>query len=435
MRPATGDWTSHGPDFNPPGPARSTSDALGERTFSVLGEDRFSLDAADLGVCLEVNRLRRERGSLIGELVVYCDLAGVVTFDRVLSSADIWLTNAKARSERARLLAERAGRVGIDFLALLEELALRIGEAERRGQPAVLLRDTPKPVADDTFDVEGFPVLRRHPLVLFGAGGAAKSLLLLWMLGLLALRGIRVALFDWELDAADHRVRLEQLFGPAMPAVLYVRCTKPLVHEADRLRRIIHDERLEFCGIDSAGFGSDGPPEAAEVALRFMNAVRSLQIGSLITAHVNKSERADEAPFGSSFWHNSARSTWFIKAAESQPGEPLTVGLYHKKSNLGRRHSAKGYTITFGELRTTIEPVDVAEIDGLAQKLPLRARIQQALRKGSKPIAELAEELEAEADSVKRTVNRYSSGKVVFFTKLSSADGTPRIALVDRGRS
>src|SRR3954462_8506804 len=39
-------------------------------------------------------------------------------------------------------------------------------------------------------------------------------------------RNVRVALFDWELDAGAHRLRLERIVGPDMPDVRYVRCDR-----------------------------------------------------------------------------------------------------------------------------------------------------------------------------------------------------------------
>ena len=89
-----------------------------------------------------------------------------------------------------------------------------------------------------------------------------------------------------------------------MPSIRYVRCERPLVHEVDRLRRIILDEEITFGVFDSVGFACDGPPEAAESALKYFQAVRQLRIGGLHLAHVSKADTGDQRPFGSAFWHN-----------------------------------------------------------------------------------------------------------------------------------
>jgi hypothetical protein len=113
---------------------------------------------------------------------------------------------------------------------------------------------------------------------------------------------VRVAFFDWELDPYVHRGRLEGINGTEMPDVMYVRCDRPLVHEVDRLRRIIKKERIEYAILDSIGYGTQGAPESAEAAMHYCRALRQLQIGSYLPAHITKSgDSNDQRPFGSVF--------------------------------------------------------------------------------------------------------------------------------------
>jgi hypothetical protein len=386
------------------------------------------MTAPAVGVALELSRLRRERGSPIGELAVRTDIAGASTFDgNLLSVGDLWLSNPRARADRASLLARKA-RTGerVDFEALLEEFATRVLEAERRGSASILLRDAPRPTADAVLEVAGFPLLKRHPLILFGDGGTGKSLLALYIAGELARRGIAVELFDWELGEEDHRERLERLFGADMPLLRYKRCVRPLVIEQEAIRRDIQDYRIEYAVFDSVAFACDGPPEAAEVAARYLGVVRGLNLGSLHVAHINKSERAEEKPFGSQFWHNGARSTWFVKQADRAGDDTgLTVGLFHKKANLSRPFRSLGYRIEFAADRTSIVRTEVAEVESLASRLPLRERVRHALARGPMTIAEMAEALDAKPDSVEKAVRRSSQ----FVRLLAEADGVHRWAL------
>ena len=237
-----------------------------------------------------------------------------------LSLADFNLSSARARTERARHLGKLADAVEIDWDRLLEEFCQRVLMAEREGRPAVLLREFPRPV-DDHLDVEGIRLHRRHPAILFGDGGTAKSYTALYLAGRLDQRGVRVLYADWEFAGEDHRDRLERLFGPDMPAVTYVRCERPLVHEADRLRRIVQEDEITYVIYDSIAFATDGPPEAAEMASAYFRAVRQIGVGSLHIAHVNRSDTGDKKPFGSSFWHNGAPSTW--KREDSRPSPRL----------------------------------------------------------------------------------------------------------------
>lgn len=376
--------------------------------FSVLGDDRYRLLLPEIGVSFEVDRLRRERHELIGELGVRCDLPGSRTFDGSLSIADFNLSSARARSERARLLCERADTHDLDWIGLVEEFCQRVLQADRDGLPAVDLRTLSKPIAEDDLCVAGVKLLRRHPAILFGDGGAAKSYLGLYIAGLMAELGMRVALFDWELAGEDHRVRLERLFADRMPRIIYARCDRPLVYESDRLRRIVREHEIEYCLYDSVAFACDGAPESAEVAGRYFRAVRRIGPGSLHIAHVSKGENSDQKPFGSAFWHNGARTTWFAKVADDDPNsEVLNLGLFNRKANLGRLQMPIGFAISFSGDRTTFRRTEVSDHPDLASKLPVKQRMVAVLRTGALLPAEIADQIGADIETVKRTARRH----------------------------
>jgi hypothetical protein len=378
--------------------------------FSALGDDRYRLSLPAIGVVFEVDRLRREYHELMGELSVRCDLPGAspVGNDKNLSIADFNFSSARARQDRAKLLALRANTGNhLDWFGLMEEFSQKVLEADRTGQPAVDLRTLPAPAAEDTLNVEGLYLLRRHPTILFGDGGAAKSYLGLYLAGRLSERGVRVGLFDWELAGEDHRERLERLFPDGMPRILYARCERPLVHEIDRLRRIVREQELEYLVYDSVAFACDGPPEAAEIAGRYFRAVRQIGGGSLHIAHVSKGENADQKPFGSAFWHNGARSTWYAQLAGGDSNsENLSLGLFNRKANLGRLRAPIGFTIAFAEDRTTFRRSDVADNPDLAAKLTVRQRMAYLLRGGAMTMEQLAEEIDSKPETIKRTAYR-----------------------------
>jgi hypothetical protein len=395
--------------------------------FTLIADDRYRLELPAIGVALEVDRLRRERNELVGELSVRCELPGARTFDGNLSVVDFNFSSARARQDRAKLLAQQANTRDLDWASLVEEFCQRVLVAERTGQPAVDLRTLPAPAAEDALQVEGLRLLRRHPTVLFGDGGACKSYLGLYLAGRLAEREMRVALFDWELCGDDHRDRLERLFPDGMPRILYARCERPLVYEADRLRRIVRENGIEYTVFDSVAFACDGPPEAAEVAGRYFRAVRQLTIGSLHVAHVSKAENADQKPFGSAFWHNGARSTWYAQLVSSD-GENLSLGLFNRKANLGRLQPPIGFNVSFTEERTTFKRTDVADTPELAAKLTLCQRMKHLLRRGAMTPETIAEELEEKPETVSRIVRRYK-GKL--FTVIEGG----RVGLLERSFS
>ena len=376
-----------------------------------------------------MDRLRREKHTLVGELAVRCGLAGARTVNgRSLSVADFNLSSARARTERARQLGKLTAAAEIDWERLVEELCQRVLTAERDGQPATLLREIPRPV-DDHLEVEGIRLHRRHPVILFGDGGTVKSYTGLYVAGCLDQRDVRVLYADWEFAGEDHRDRLERLFGADMPGVQYVRCERPLVYEADRLRRIVQEDKIAFVVYDSIAFACAGPPEAAETAGAYFRAVRQIGVGSLHIAHITKGENGDQKPFGSAFWHNGARGTWNVKTVDQASGHrELSVGLFNRKSNIGPLRPAVGFRITFDDERTRFERVDLREVHELAPELPLWQRVAHALREGPQTFARLAQGLDAKVDSVEKAAKR----KTNVFTKVSGNDGVYRLALVER---
>lgn len=402
----------------------------------VCEDGRYVLYTSE-GITFELDRVRRKWDELVGELLVRCEIAGALTVNHgILSAADFNLSSLKSRQDRARHLAERALTPTLDWYGLVEEFSQRVLTAERAGQPSVHLRDLERPLPDEDCDIEGVRVLRRHPIILFGDGGTAKSMLALYVAGRLTHHGLRVLYADWEFAGEDHRARLEDLFGQPMPDVQYVRCERSLVHEADRLRRIVRDEAIDYTVVDSIAFACDGPPEAAESAAAFYRALRTLNTGSFLIAHTNRSEAGDQKPFGSTFWHNGARATWFIQRERldvAADGQTLVVGLFNRKANCGPLRPAVGFELAFGDTgtgqQTSVRRVDLTRVAELAAKLPLWQRIVGVLHNGPQTLATIADELGAKVDSVEKAVNR-SQGRT--FVRVDGTDRVTRIALVDR---
>ena len=86
-----------------------------------------------------------------------------------------------------------------------------------------------------------------------------------------------------------------------------------------------------------------------------------------------------------------------------------------------------GLEFSFSPDQIAVRNVDPATVDGLSQSLPLGLRMMQLLKGGPMTIAAIAEQLDAKGDTVKKAVQRSPS-----LTKVLSADGITRIALVER---
>ena len=411
------------------------------------GDGRYVLTYTNPTIVFDVDRLRWERGELLCELTVRAQVPGLRTpIDDVLSIGTFTVSNPRARQERGKLLKDLSGSGG-DFpqwWRMIEELAVRVLRAERTGAPGVLLHEVPAPIEDDHYEVAGLFLPTEAPAILFGDGETLKSYTGLYVVGELAMRGVRVGYFDWELTEKVHRKRLAQLFGPDMPRVRYVRCEQPLIYEVDRLLRICREDDLHYAVCDSVAFATNGPPEAAESATAYYRATRQLRIGTLGVAHVTHQQHRDAAaeseraakrtlrPFGSVFWHNGARATYFVRRAEQDDRTALVaLGFYQQKTNLDAPRPPAGLTVTFTDDRAFVEPLDVGDVDDLADSLPLHSRITTALKRGPQTITALVERLDAKENSVKQALRRgQQRGRFVALT--DEKGGVQRWALLER---
>lgn len=395
--------------------------------------DGWTLEIPAYGITLCCERLRRERHELVGELSVKCLLPGARTVgDHLLSTADFNFSSLRARQDRAKHLAERARTDGnVDWYGHLEEFCQGVFERERRGSPAVDIWDIPEPVdgmADD-FSIDGLAFPRRLPSIIFGDGGSMKSYLALYICGRLALQGVKVAYFDWELEPDQHKKRFKHLFGRQCPrpTLKYRRCEYPLTSEIDSICRTIRDFGIQYAICDSISFAVDGRAEDHDTVLRYSRCCRQMAVGSLHVAHVNRSEEGDKKPFGSTFWHNAARCTWFAKSETSGPGV-VSLGMHHRKANCGPLWPAVAFKVSFGSDTTQFTRVSIADAPDVAGNMPIWQRMRAILeRSGSMTCFDLAEEMEAKVDTVRKEAKR----KDRMFHVISGGSGEQdRIALV-----
>jgi hypothetical protein len=377
------------------------------RDFRMVHEGRYTLGIGPPGIQFTIDRLRRERYELIGELTVHCDLDGARrTPTGTVLTADFNLSSARARTERAKLLAERAQTgQSVDWMGYLEEFCEGVFAAQRNGAPDVVLAEAPKPTADRYYHVSAIQLPCDHPAIVFGDGGTAKSYLALAWATELARQGVRVLYADWELTIGDHRERFERLTTPMPTTLRYIRCENPMVDEADRLRRIIAERPIDYLICDSIGFACDGPPEESHAALGYWRAVRRLGIGSLHLAHMAGAEGSDKKPFGSRFWGNASRTTWYVERAEDDDPGTMTLGLFERKNTFGPGRRSQGVRVHFTEGVTRIECCSLAGKDNLVKKQHVADRMVGALRavQGRPMLPKvLAEETGDKEETVKR---------------------------------
>ncbi len=345
------------------------------------------------------------------------------------------LLSTRSQADVIRVLASRSR--GPAWGQLLEEAAWLVVDRHRQGRPAMLLRDAEPPPGGGAL----LPplLMTSDPVILFGDGGSSKSYLglaaamsvhsgLPLLAGLQPTTPVRTAYLDWEWTGWPHKKRMRALWEPEeLPDLVYIPCAAegPLVHQVDRLRRVFAEREIKYAVIDSVALACSGPPEEAEVALAFYQALAALEVGSLSLAHITKAGDT-EKPFGSAFWHNSTRGSWFVRGIPANgtgtvqeaknglngtPPEPskngpprgtghLLVELLNRKCQEGPLLPPINLRISFSSTRTTIIPAE----SPTPPSGHLRDRIRGAIRIRAKTREALALELGVTPSMVKKVV-------------------------------
>lgn len=392
--------------------------SITERRFQVLSEQKYALSFLPAGIHFEVDRLRRDRHELHGELSVRVNgnFPTAKTHEGIVNVGDFNFSSVQARTARAKIFADRSGNTTPDWFGLLEEFCVRVIKAERTGPTPVDLKSVPideERERAETWDVLGFPVLQVHPMIIFGDGGGGKSYFAMHIAGRLAQMGVRVLYCDWEFEVGAHRNRFRRLFRPEPEGLLYLKCEKPMVREVEQITKAVREHQIGYVICDSVGYACEGRPEEAERANEYFRAVRALNVGSLHLAHTTKSQDENhkpDGPIGSVFWRNGARSVWFIQGAKENTDGQFSFGLYHRKNNLGRLLAPRAYTLTFIDKITTITETSVQDIDELAAALPALERIKKYLKgAGAQAVKSIADELNLPQPIVRATLSKHKS--------------------------
>lgn len=392
---------------------------------------------ADLAVEMGFDRFHEDRRSheLVAELTVF---AGSNGSRSLLHRARLNLGSTRGRAEAARYLAGRHQGID-DWQELIELAAWKVVEAVRHGRPAILLRDAAEPAAGGGLVVPPL-LLANDPVILFGDGGAAKSFMGLALAmsidsrtpyaDLPVSQPLRTAYLDFEWQAWPHRRRMRSLCPDGdLPELLYIPCGAegPLSGQVERLQRIFREHRIQYAFVDSVALACAGAPEEAAVALDFFQGLTRLEVGSCLLAHVNRSGDEDR-PFGSTFWHNSARMTWFLKSVQETGAPRLDVALYNRKVNDGGRAAPFALHFEFEPQRTIIRRANLDAIPELAGALPVKDRIRALLIAGPHTVAEVADRLDVSTETARRTLSR-SEGRM--FVRVPDVTPT-RWGFVDR---
>jgi hypothetical protein len=409
---------------------------VGNRTaFERLPGGGYAYVLLDEGVRIELRHVRRDWRQLHAEVDVQCNWAGAARHRASIHSADVNLSKQSDRRALATYCQQRAKTRPEDFdwQGTIDAACIETIQADRKGSDVIILDDAPA-LAERDFDVLGLKIPADASSIVIAHGDSLKSMLLLLVLGQLAVLGHRVLYIDYEWTAARHAARKRRLFGAdRLDNLRYLRCHAPLTIEADAIRRYADEHHIEFVALDSIGLACDGKLADDDTAIRFHRALATLP-PALCAAHVPKSSLGPDGkgdaigPFGSVFFSNLCRKSWLIKKQTGATDNLATVGCFPQKQNDGERDRPVGLEFAFDVETIAVRPVNLANVDGLAEKLPLSTRMIHLLKGGPLTLAAISEELDAKLDSVIKAANRGERS----FTRITGQDGIMRIALVER---
>lgn len=264
--------------------------------------------------------------------------------------------------------------------------------------------------------------------VWFGTGSAGKTMLS-YRLALAIAHGApflgrttkerKVLVIDYETGRGVFAYRLNRLAAgaglehDALGTIQYWDAAGiPLPDQVEALRRCIDQHNIGFLLLDHAAIACGGKPEESEVAMRFYRAASRLGLPMLALAHITGEGDRDPAqvrrPFGSIFWHNGARRTWFMQRTQEPDSDRIDVGLFCRKVNDGKKPSDFGVRLFFegtsGPVRVTAlslaENAELTETRGT--EWLIHARLTRPMT-----YKELEEETGIAYETIKQSISRH----------------------------
>ena len=305
--------------------------------------------------------------------------ASTITPVRLLTQGALNLTSLRTRSDFARRLTSAVP--ALDWSAILEQVCIGGLDAMKQTEPATTL-DGSTPANVEAFILNPL-IYQRHPTLIYGPGDSGKSFLAIYFALLMAKGDMQnglacseqnVLFLDWELshEDMDQRVGMLKRGHPELAdgKVSYRRMSRPLHECLEETQALIVETEASVLIVDSIGLAAGAELERAETALTFFQALLSLQRPSLLIGHCAKNqEDGKRTPFGSVYFYNSSRCIWEATKIQEVGTNTATIGLYHTKNNLGPRHAAMGFTISFEGAVCTVTGADLTLTAPLAAKL------------------------------------------------------------------
>jgi len=378
---------------------------------------------ADGEVDMTFDHFRRSGVEMNGELaVVTTDPAAPE--DGHLLQGSFNVSAMRTRDSIAKLCADRAPSVHVDWRLYLERFCRRILDAERQGSPVVIVGNRPRRPA---LPYMLYPLLvENKATILFGPEGAGKS-----YLAAAAAVSVRsgetiipgwtpigrqpVLVLDWEDDEDEWNDRLARIaagkgISPVDVAYRYGR--GPLVEDVEEIARIVAAQGGGLIIVDSVSKAAPPGREGADpsdTANRLFAALRYIGGTCLLLDHVPKAtgKAGAERPYGSVMKPAWARVTFELARADDDDNRDIGhLVLTNRKRNSGPRTPPLGFIVDYSNDHVIFRGEEpVAEL--ISEDRGVRAEIDRLLGDGTpRTYVEIGEALGRTRYTVEGTMKR-----------------------------
>ncbi len=359
-----------------------------EPVITILAEDavRIATPTAAGLVTFEFSEMDKGTRELDTHLVISCQ-SSAETYSERLN-----IDSSTARTQLRRDLETFYGKEH-GWTGLLNKAVTRARDAYLGQERSEDLFDMPEPMGE-TLLIPPF-LVADGATVLFGDGSSGKSYIALAM-ALCSAYGIefcgyrtpelRVLYVDYEDSGPNLKRRAERLgraLGlPAVGVYYFGARGIPLKDQWEAIKRSCDRNGIGWIIVDSAAPACGGPPEDAVAALAFFRALKRIGLPALVIAHITKSGVENtQKPFGSIFWHNEPRRTWYVKRIQEEDSDVIDIGLYCRKVNDGTKPLPVGLHLTFEGTGGPVifEPMSLSATPELLSETSVRNQIWEAL--------------------------------------------------------
>lgn len=414
------------------------ANVLDRPTVDVLSATHFAVRIpTDQGpIKFDFGRITRAAGAMDCELVVsHLNPA----YEGEPYAIRINLMSASARSQLETSLGKQFGKdITPNWTILVSIACSRLREAYSQLDRATHISALPD-MEEPAFLVDTL-LPENADTIIFGDGSSGKTYMAYGMALEVAMGGVfcghraqqgGVVILDYETGERMAKFRMRRLLlgaglDPALLSELPIHYIDsegvPLPELRDTLRRTIERHDVKLLIIDAAGDACGGEPEKAGTVLAYFNACAELKATRLHIAHVTNTELDASArrPFGSRYWHNRARRTWFVKRDQEEDSDDIDVGFICRKVNDGRLPKPEGFHITFDGTSGPVRIVhqDFREVAAFEADQTIADRVERFLAARGTPatIREIADEEGIDANKVKTTLNRNKGKRFVLIS-------------------